>query len=50
MSDKAVQNNIETIFTPKFLHFMVEEENDERKSNYLPFFTLIRGTDYKKLF
>ena len=29
---------------------MVEEENDERKSNYLPFFTLIKGTDYKQLF
>lgn len=43
LSDKAIQNNIENIFTHRFLHFMVEDQYEIRDSEYIPFFALIKG-------
>ena len=49
LSDKAIQNNIETIFTHRFLHFMVEDQYETKHSAYLPFFALIKGPNQKSL-
>jgi len=50
LSDKAIQNNLENIFTHRFLHFMVEDQIYEEHSDYLPFIALIKAPDYKELF
>ena len=49
LSDKAVQQNIEAIFTHRFLHFMVEDQSQVRNSDYLPFFALVKGPNQKQL-
>ena len=51
ISDIAIQKNLESIFTYKFLHFMVEDHDiNVEQTEYLPFLSLIRGPNYEKLF
>ena len=49
LNDKAIEQSLGTTFSNKFLQFMVEDQVDQRRTDYLPCWALVKGPNYDKL-